>query len=124
MHRVGLALILAGFLSVAALPIAQTVAADPAIHEIVAAYCSGGGVGKIDANGFLEPPGITGGSNANNFARPVFSSGAVAGTFPNLFVTSHPNAKFTAGTHALTGLNASTANHPSAAHCPGAAVLP
>src|SRR5687768_4953517 len=116
MHRIGIALLFAGFLSLTAV-LTQPAAADPAIHEIVAAYCSGGGVGTIDASGFLEPRGITGGSNANNFAQPVFSSGAVAGTFPDLVVTSKPNAKYVAGTHALFGLNATTANHPSAAHC-------
>jgi hypothetical protein len=123
-HRVGIALLLVGFVSFTALPLAGPAAADPAIHEIVAAYCSGGGVGAIDANGFLEPPGITGGSNANNFAQPVFASGSVAGTFPNLVVTSKPNAKYVAGTNALTGLSATTVSHPSAARCPGAAVLP
>jgi len=32
--------------------------ARAAIHEQVAAYCSGGGVGVISDDGFLEPPGI------------------------------------------------------------------
>jgi hypothetical protein len=123
MHRVLVALFLCGFLGLTALP-AHPASADPAIHEIVAAYCSGGGVGTIDVNGFLEPPGITGGSNANNFARPVFASGAVAGTFPNILVTDKPNTKYVAGTNALTGLSSGTVSHPSAAHCPGAAILP
>jgi hypothetical protein len=100
--------------------------ASATVHEIVAAYCSGGGVGVISASGFLFPPGVTGGSNANagNFAKPVEASGAVEGTFPNLTVTSKPNAKFAEGTNPLTGLSEATADHPSAAHCPGAAALP
>ena len=92
--------------------------ADAAIHEMVAAYCSGGNVGVIDSNGFLEPRGITGGSQANNFAQPVRSTGVVVGTFPNLTVGTSPAAKFAPGTNALTGLNSSTVTHPSAAHCP------
>lgn len=92
--------------------------ADAAVHEMVAAYCSGGNVGVIDSNGFLEPRGITGGSQANNFAQPVLSTGVVVGTFPNLTVGTSPAAKFTPGTNALTGLNSSTVNHPSASHCP------
>lgn len=43
--------------------------ASAAIHEIVAQWCSG--------HGELEPPGVTGGSNADNFARPLFASKAV-----------------------------------------------
>jgi hypothetical protein len=121
MHRILIAIAL---FSLAYLPWAVPAHADPAIHEIVAAYCSGGGVGVISPDGFLEPPGITGGSNANNFARPVLASGAVEGTFPNIVVTNKPNAKYVPGTNAVTGLGAATANHPSAAHCPGAAVLP
>lgn len=105
-------------------PLATSVSADPAIHEIVAAYCSGGGVGVIDSNGFLNPPGITGGSNADNFAKPVIASGAVQGTFPNITVTDKPNAKYAQGTNAITGLSAATVTHPSAAHCPGASALP
>jgi hypothetical protein len=44
-----------------ALPAAATV------HEIVGQWCSG--------QGELLPPGITGGSNADNFAKPLFASG-------------------------------------------------
>src|SRR5262245_28608650 len=39
--------------------IAPALPANAAIHEMVAAFCSGGGVGVIDTNGFLEPPGVT-----------------------------------------------------------------
>jgi hypothetical protein len=96
----------------------SSVPADAAIHELVAAYCSGGGVGVINNNGFLEPPGVTGGSQGNNFARPALSTGVVVGTFPNLTIGSSPAAKYQPGTNVLTGLNSSTVNHPSAANCP------
>ena len=96
----------------------STVPADAAVHELAAAYCSGGGVGVIDSNGFLEAPGVNGGSQANNFAQPVLSSGVVVGTFPNLTIGSSPAAKYAQGTNVLTGLNASTATNPSAANCP------
>ncbi len=98
--------------------------ASATVHEIVAAYCSGGGVGVIDSNGFLAPPGVTGGSNADNFAKPVIASGAVTGTFPNITITDMPNAKYAEGTNVFTGLSAATATSPSADHCPGAAALP
>jgi len=97
--------------------------ASAAIHEIVAAYCSGGDVGVISTSGFLAPPGVTGGSNAENFAKPVSASGAVTGSFPDITVTDKPNAKYPAGTDALA-FSVSDADHPSADHCPGAATLP
>jgi hypothetical protein len=114
-----IALTLASLILAFAFTMLSAEQADAAIHEMVAAYCSGGGVGTIDSSGFLEPRGVTGGSNptANNFAKPVISSGVVVGTFPNLTVGSTPAAKFQQGTNALTGLNSSTVNHPSAAHC-------
>src|SRR5438309_9193538 len=111
-------LTLASLLFVFAASAVSTPSADAAVHEIVAAYCSGGGVGVIDNNGFLEPPGINGGSNANNFAQPVRSNGAVVGTPPNLVIGSSPAAKYAPGTNVFTGLNTSTATNPSAAHCP------
>jgi hypothetical protein len=85
--------------------------ASPAIHEMVAAYCSGGGHGTIGADGFLEPPGITD-MGKKNFAQPVRSSGVVV--FP--LITDKPAAKFPAGTDVRT-LDVSQADHPSAAHC-------
>jgi hypothetical protein len=92
--------------------------AEAAIHEQVSAYCSGGNVGVIDSTGFLEPPGISGGSRANNFARPVTANGVVVGTFPNLTIGTSPAAAFAPGTNVFTGLNTATATRPSAAHCP------
>lgn len=41
--------------------------ASATVHEIVGQWCSG--------QGDLFPPGISGGSNADNFARPLFASG-------------------------------------------------
>lgn len=39
--------------------VAPALPANAAIHELVAAFCSGGDVGVINAAGFLEPPGVT-----------------------------------------------------------------
>jgi hypothetical protein len=70
--------------------------ARAAIHEQVAAYCSGGGHGSIDENGFLEPPGITD-PTEKNFAQPVLSNGVVVITATGPVVTDAPAAKFPAG---------------------------
>lgn len=43
------------------------VPASATVHEIVGQWCSG--------QEELFPPGLTGGSNADNFARPLFASG-------------------------------------------------
>jgi hypothetical protein len=45
--------------------------AEATVHEIVAQWCSG--------HDELAPPGITGGSNADNFARPLAASGFITG---------------------------------------------
>lgn len=50
---------------------AQAVPASATVHEIVGQWCSG--------QEPLEPPGISGGSNANNFAAPLIASGFVTG---------------------------------------------
>jgi hypothetical protein len=57
--------------------LAPTVPANAAIHEMVAAFCSGGGVGVIAADGFLEPPGVEN-PDLNSFRRPATASGVVA----------------------------------------------
>jgi hypothetical protein len=88
-----------------------TTPANGAIHEMVAAYCSGGDHGAIDAAGFLEPPGISDESE-QNFAMPVRANGVVE--FP--LVTDAPAAKFPEGTDVRT-LDVSQADHPSAEHC-------
>ena len=107
--------------------------ADAAIHEIVAAYCSGGGVGVISDDGFLEAPGISD-PTESNFAKPVFASGAT--TAPDadgiVHISGKPNAKFPEGTEVVdlipppptSLLQVSEADHPSAEHCPGADGLP
>ena len=43
--------------------------AQATVHEIVAQWCSG--------QDELEPPGISGGSNADNFAQPLNANGFV-----------------------------------------------
>lgn len=53
------------------LVIAPAVPASATVHEIVAQWCSG--------QDPLDPPGISGGSNADNFARPLVASGFVTG---------------------------------------------
>ncbi|QKJ19233.1 hypothetical protein [Microbacterium hominis] len=55
----------AGLVFVSAAPASATV------HEIVAQWCSG--------HDELAPPGITGGSKADNLAKPLFASGFITG---------------------------------------------
>jgi hypothetical protein len=50
---------------------AQAVPASATVHEIVGQWCSG--------QDPLNPPGISGGSNADNFAKPLIASGFVTG---------------------------------------------
>jgi hypothetical protein len=45
----------------------QATPASATVHEIVGQWCSG--------RGDLLPPGLTGGSNADNFAQPLFATG-------------------------------------------------
>ncbi|MFW5471219.1 hypothetical protein ACOCJ4_14375 [Knoellia sp. CPCC 206435] len=49
--------------------------ASATVHEIVGQWCSG--------QGELAPPGITGGSSADNFAKPLSATGFVRGTVPH-----------------------------------------
>ena len=75
--------------------------AHATVHEIVAQWCSG--------HDPLAPPGLTGGSNADNFAQPLFASGFIGPIVPfdppgaqpaGLLITfnyGRPNAK-TVGT--------------------------
>lgn len=54
----------------AAAALLSAVASAPApavVHEIVAQWCAG--------HGELEPPGLSGGSAADNFAQPLFAAG-------------------------------------------------
>lgn len=56
------------FVTIVLLPLGLFAApASATVHEIVGQWCSG--------QGDLFPPGISGGSNADNFARPLFASG-------------------------------------------------
>ena len=48
--------------------------AEATVHEIVAQWCSG--------QDELNPPGLTGGSNADNFAMPLVASGIVGEPIP------------------------------------------
>jgi hypothetical protein len=51
---------------------AQVAPASATVHEIVGQWCSG--------QDPLGPPGISGGSNANNFAKPLAASGFIGAT--------------------------------------------
>ena len=48
--------------------------ASATVHEIVGQWCSG--------QDELAPPGISGGSNADNFAKPLNANGFIRGTVP------------------------------------------
>ena len=48
--------------------------AQATVHEIVAQWCSG--------HDELAPPGLTGGSNADNFAQPLVASGFIGDPVP------------------------------------------
>lgn len=58
----------------AAAVIVPAAPANATVHEIVVQWCSG--------HDPLEPRGITGGSNADNFARPLNANGFITGTVP------------------------------------------
>lgn len=75
---------------------AQAVPASATVHEIVGQWCSG--------QDPLDPPGVSGRSNADNFAKPLIASGFVTGNLvphtgsagPGLLVEfnyDNPNSK-------------------------------
>jgi hypothetical protein len=71
---------------------AQVVPASATVHEIVGQWCSG--------QDPLNPPGISGGSQADNFAKPLDASGFVTGDLIPFrdgslveFNYNNPNAK-------------------------------
>jgi hypothetical protein len=70
---------------------AGVVPASATVHEIVGQWCSG--------QEPLNPPGLTGGSHANNFAQPLEASGFIEGIVPFRdgflvdFNYDNPNAK-------------------------------
>lgn len=116
----------AGIALVLGMQLVVATPASAAIHEIVAAYCSGGGVGVIDENGFLEPAPLVnfgGGfpSSETAVARPVIATGAV--NLTTFELTDHPANKFEEGSSAFA-LTGADADHPSAENCPGASSLP
>jgi hypothetical protein len=89
-------------------------AASGAIHEQVAAYCSGGGHGAVAENGALEPPGITDFSKPN-FAAPVAHNGVV--DLNTLTITDHPAAKFPQGTSVFAADVGTTSPDHASANC-------
>lgn len=105
--------------------------ASASIHELVAAFCSGGDKGVIGANGHLEAPGVSGGSNADNFARPATASGAavvVNGNPLRVEIGNGNSAKYPAGTTVVdlatfTFLAVSQSDHPATA-CRNFSLLP
>lgn len=69
--------VLRAFVAVAAgagLAIVPALPASATVHEIVGQWCSG--------QEPLGPPGITGGSRADNFAKPLEASGFIGGIVP------------------------------------------
>ena len=113
LRQFGLAGVVAA-LALSALSLVGTRSADAVIHEIVAAYCSGGGVGTIGADGHLEPPGLADMTKPQSFARPVIASGAV--DLSDFTISSKPNTKFAEGS-SVFALDSGNATHPSAEHC-------
>ena len=93
--------------------------AGAVVDEIVAAYCSGGDRGAINAEGLLGPPGLSDMSK-RSFAAPVlhngtFSDGAGGSTFP--LIGKGKAVKYPELTNIFTLDPATEANHPSALHC-------
>ena len=92
--------------------LALSVPAFGTIHEMVAAYCSGGGHGAIGEDGFLEPSGVSD-PTKGNFAQPVLSNGVVVIGDTGPVVTDDPAAKFPAGSSPFA---LPAPDHPST-HC-------
>ncbi len=119
--RFALALVVAtAALLVAAMPSGATV------HEIIGQWCAG--------KGDLAPRGISGGSNADNFARPLFASGVATevpggagpGTILIQFNFDHPAIKivplgFNVNLGGPVWINAWTTDDdfPAFQNCPG-----
>lgn len=55
--------------------IAFAAPASATVHEITGMFCAG-------QNANYRPAGITGGSNANNFAKPLFATGFIESVDP------------------------------------------
>ena len=73
MRRNLIRLLAIGLFTAAAATI-TTAPASATVHEIVAQWCSG--------QDELGPPGISGGSNAGNFAQPLNATGFIDGVVP------------------------------------------
>lgn len=124
-------------LGIATATVALALPAVPAhatVHEIVAQWCSG--------HEPLEPHGISGGSNADNFARPLVANGFVGDPVPFTgpsgpgllipFDYDHPASKVR-GTGVFIVIGQTPAgplylelieadpNFPAFRHCPGLA---
>lgn len=90
-RAISVAIVAAMALVVLALPAAATV------HEITGMACA-----QNDAGGNPFPPGISGGSNADNFAIPLFKNGFIESVEPYLdgmlisFDFDHPASKLAA----------------------------
>lgn len=88
--RISFAIVLGMALAVLAMPASATV------HEITGMFCAG------EDGGNHFPPGISGGSNADNFANPLFKNGFVESVEPHLdgvlisFDFDHPASKLVA----------------------------
>lgn len=89
--------------------------AEAFIHEIVAANCSGGGVGVITGDGELVPPPLDD-FGSQTFAKPVLASGAVELTGAGPVITDAPQNKVQPG----SALDPVVYDHPSSDHCPKA----
>jgi hypothetical protein len=70
MRRVTLALVLSAMAA-----LAFAVPASATVHEITGMFCAG-------EHGNHFPPGLSGGSNADNFANPLFATGFVESVAP------------------------------------------
>jgi len=70
MRRISIAVMLAMLATVL-----MVLPATATVHEITGKFCSGG-------QGEEFPPGLSGGSNADNFAKPLVASGAVESVTP------------------------------------------
>ena len=104
--------------------------ANATIHEIVAAFCSGGGVGVISADGHLEAPGVSD-PTKSNFARPVVATQSTIILSENplvIVIADSKAAKYPPGTTVIDlatfkFLLASLSNS-EATHCKHFASLP
>ncbi|MDX1409382.1 MAG: hypothetical protein R3330_14645 [Saprospiraceae bacterium] len=72
------------------LAVAMTLPASATVHEITGMSCS-------DGHAVFNPPGLTGGSNAENFARPLIATGVVEIGEMGPEFTDHPASKVEAG---------------------------